>query len=345
MSRATCDEQPLKHHASPLDHTVGQHDARTGRRVVVVGGTGFIGRHLGPMLAAAGDAEPWYLLHRGQPDWIGSAGIGHAAVDLADEESLHVALRPGDVVVNLLRPDGTGWFAEATQRLLRSCAAAGVARYVHVSSIDVFGANPDDVLTPGSAAMPRTPYELEHARAEQMALSAQGIAQVTVLRLGAVFGEGGRNVLALAQAARSGPWWQLAARRLLNGQRRMHLVSVARACALLRSLCAEVPGLRTRELLVLTDDDDEHNQFAWVQDTLMALNARQPVSAVPSLPPAMLTLALRLRGLSNTNPMRRLRCERLAELGLARTPPFPDELIRYAGQLARGDADESGASR
>src|SRR5690606_21486101 len=112
-----------------------------------------------------------------------------------------------------------------------------------------------------------------------------------VLRLGAVFGAGGRNVVGFAKEMRHAPGWKLALRRALYGDRRMHLVSVETvADALVRAALAPAP--LGSQVVLVTEDAAPDNNFAYVQDCLAEAFGRAALKSVPVLPRICLRLAL-----------------------------------------------------
>ncbi len=154
-------------------------------RVLIVGGTGFIGRHIAGRLQAAGDSV---------------VAAARVVVDLAreDEASLRDKVAGFDVVVNcagLVRDKGANTMAavhaEGPSRLFRACVAAGVRRFVQVSAL-------------GVAASGDTAYQRTKAAAEAcfMASDLQGAPiDWHVLRPSVVIGRGGASTTWLLAAA------------------------------------------------------------------------------------------------------------------------------------------------
>jgi NADH dehydrogenase len=154
------------------------------RLATVIGGSGFIGRHVVRRLARAG-----WLVRVGvrRPDEalflkpMGDLGqITPVAANIRDERSIAEAVAGASVVVNLvgvLYERGRQGFAavhvEGAGRVARLAKAAGVDRFVHVSAI---GANP---------ASPSA-YARTKAAGEKAVLEAFPTA--TILRPSIVFG-------------------------------------------------------------------------------------------------------------------------------------------------------------
>lgn len=304
--------------------------------VALVGGTGFLGRAFVARWPAAERARLTVLVHRSRPAWLAEAGVAERPVDLADPAAVAATIDGRAVVLNLLRPDGDGRMLAATATLVAALGAAGVGRYLHCSSIDVYGraraAEPDASFDEETPAVPASDYASEHLAAERVAEAAP--VPHCVIRLGAVFGRGGRNLVAIAEEVARAPLWRLALRRSLFGRRRMHLVSVETAADALRFLACR-PELDAERLL-LTDDDAPENDFAVVQDTLARAFSRPSPARLPELPVAVLRMLLMARGRAVVDPMRRFSTARLTGLGFVPDRGFRERLEDYAGWLAAG---------
>lgn len=164
------------------------------RNILVLGGTGFVGRHLCEKLARlqwrvtvptrrANGARDLQMLPLLQP----------VQADVRDEAVLTRLVAGHDAVVNLVAIlHGNEAAFEAVhvtlpQALARACAAAGVQRVVHVSAL-------------GAAVDAPSMYQRSKARGEA-ALQAAGLA-LTVLRPSVIFGPEDRflNLFARLQA-------------------------------------------------------------------------------------------------------------------------------------------------
>ena len=298
--------------------------------VTVLGGTGFVGHCLAKSWPSDGDARLRILVHRSCPSWLEDCRAEIRTVDLENLHDVEKALAGSHVLVDLLRPGGDGWLTTQIRRLLPVLAVVGIERLVHASSIDVYGASPVRLIKEDTAVDPRTPYEREHRDMELLIEQAQQSA--TILRLGAVFGEGGRNLVALADELAEAPVWRPALRRALYGRRRLHLVSVETVAEAIR-FAALPPAARAAKYLLVTDDGADENNFAFVQDRLAAALGRS-LPRLPELPPALLRLAMKLRGRSSMYPYRRFSAGGLAELGFRSSRNFVERLERFCTMLA-----------
>lgn len=173
-------------------------------RVFVTGAGGFIGRHLLARLQRDGHAVTALLLPA-----EGAAGLAAARVvrgDIADPASLAGLLDGHGAVVHLAARVGYGQPLEAcrkvnvegTRNLAAAAVAAGVRRFVQLSSVSVYGRVPDRPLAE-DAAMRRSgdPYGDTKIEAEELlrAHAARGELDLTVLRPTVVYGPGDRLFL------------------------------------------------------------------------------------------------------------------------------------------------------
>jgi nucleoside-diphosphate-sugar epimerase len=172
-------------------------------RVVVTGATGFIGRALSPVLAAA----------------------GHTVVPVtrnltAGAEALDASMRDADAVIHLaarahvMREDHGDPLAEfrrvnlaGTLTVAEAAVRAGVRRFVFVSSIGVFGTSSDAHLSEHSAIAPEEPYAISKWEAEQALrrLERESAMAAVVVRPTLVYGPHAKgNFLRLMRLVASG---------------------------------------------------------------------------------------------------------------------------------------------
>jgi UDP-glucose 4-epimerase len=170
-----------------------------GRRILVTGGAGFIGRHVVSDLLDAGayvrvvDLEPHpdpaVEIVRGD---IGDAEVLDAALEGGFDGLVHLA-----AVTSVLRsvehPELTfGTNVAASAALLESARAAGVSALVFASTNAVCGPTGAPALTESAPLRPLTPYGATKAAAE-MLMSAYTVSyglRCAVLRLTNVYGPG-----------------------------------------------------------------------------------------------------------------------------------------------------------
>ena len=159
--------------------------------VLVLGGTGFIGRRVAGALRARGHKV--IVASRSPSESVDEAGLRRIRVDVLDRAALTTAAAGADCVVNCYR-DGVSEAesAIAIANILHACAAAGVPRLVTLSSIAVYGSAEGvvDEWTPPVA--PVNWYGRAKSAAERACHAAASEAfRVAVLRPTLVYGPGG----------------------------------------------------------------------------------------------------------------------------------------------------------
>ena len=302
------------------------------RNIAVIGGGGFVGRHVHNCWHTMGVSTGTtlrFLLHRSRPDWLLADGIDVRSVDLESRASLREAFEGCQGLINLLRPDGTLRVGTIVERAL-GALPADPRIVLHTSSIDVYGDSAGELISETTEPAPRTPYAREHLQIERLFTTLQ--TSSVILRLGKVFGIGGRNLLRMAEQVGMEPAWKLAIRRALNGRRRMHLVAVEFVAAAICSLAVE--QATSPNLVLITQDDEADNNFAFVQDRFATAFGRT-VRHTRFAPASLLSMAGTMRARPVLDARRRFSGARMRSLSLRPPRPLCESIDRYAAHLAR----------
>jgi nucleoside-diphosphate-sugar epimerase len=166
-------------------------------RTLVTGGTGFLGSAVVKSLVQAGHAVT--VLSRRPPNTGAHTGLSFVAGDLADPQSVTPEImRDVDVLIHCAVSYGS--YArqmrvnvEGTRALAEAAAAAGIRRFVHISSLAVYGYRISGTTTEETRPAPaKEAYSTTKAAAEQAlqeAVSAAGL-EYTIIRPGAIYGPG-----------------------------------------------------------------------------------------------------------------------------------------------------------
>jgi NADH dehydrogenase len=172
------------------------------RRVCLLGGSGFLGRHVAMQLCASGIAVriPTRNRERAKRDLILLPTAEVFNADVHDDEALARSIRGCDAVINLVGvlhdAGGQGFLLNHEQlpaRVVRACLSEAVPRLVHVSALGAGMEAPSDYL--------RSKGRGEDA---VRAGAGQGL-KVTILRPSVIFGRGDGFLSLFARLARPIP--------------------------------------------------------------------------------------------------------------------------------------------
>lgn len=177
--------------------------------VLVTGASGFVGRRVVQHLSSHGHRVR--ALVRRLPREAFDPAVEVAIGDLSQPDSYTAALSGISAVVHAALTENLADEPQATSTLFQQSVRRGVRKFVHFSSIAVYGNPPLEIVTeetepiPSADAYSRTKLAIE----ESLRATSAGI-QIAVLRLGCVYGPGGG-------------WWT---EGLLNQMRRGNLILV-----------------------------------------------------------------------------------------------------------------------
>lgn len=190
-------------------------------KVAITGATGFIGSRLaaacrerGFEVAAFGQANNDVEAER-QRKLIG-LGVAMQALDLGNAEEVGARLSGCELVVHLAAaqhemnvPDTHFWNVnvEGTRRMLEASVKAGVRRFVHGSTIGVYGIPTVAEIDERTATNPENIYGVTKLAGERLVLEYGAKLPITVIRISETYGPGDRRLLKLFRAIRKGKFF------------------------------------------------------------------------------------------------------------------------------------------
>lgn len=278
----------------------GKAGAAAGKRVLVTGATGFVGRALCPRLLAEGWQVRAALREEGSARLC--AGVEAAFIEsIGPQTSWDAALKGVDTVVHLAArvhqmhetaPDPLVAYREVnalgTERLARAAARAGVRRLVFASSVKVNGEESALPYREQTPPVPVDPYGISKWEAEQALrwVAAETGLEVVLLRPTLVYGPGVKaNFYTMFRVIERGFPLPLAGIR--NRRSLVYLGNLVDALV----LCLTHPQAAGETFLVSDAEDVSTPQL--VRRAARALGV--PVRLVP-FPVPLLRLACRLAG-------------------------------------------------
>ena len=195
--------EPLKHDIIPPKN---RHPIRHSEKVLVTGGTGFLGKRLVEMLAEEGYRVRVLARKLSRVENVLQAGAEIYWGDVADSVSLERAIDSVDIVVHAAagtsgneKDCATGTLL-GTGNILDLCKKHRIKKLVYISSCSVYGVADyrRDQLVREEDALERFPekrghYSASKQEAERYVLQAmkEGGLSVVVLRPGTIYGPGG----------------------------------------------------------------------------------------------------------------------------------------------------------
>jgi nucleoside-diphosphate-sugar epimerase len=198
-------------------------------RILITGGTGFIGSRLAQRCIERGDsvkvlgqvntpaeAENRHLIEKkGAEIILGS---------VTDPESLSGCLEGVDIVYHLAAaqhemnvPDQKfrDVNVDGTRSILEFCLSTGVRRFVHGSTIGVYGSL-EGAIDEKSPCNPDNIYGVTKLEGERVVLSYQERLPVVLIRIPEVYGPGDRRLLKLFKAIKKGAFMNIGPGRNLH---------------------------------------------------------------------------------------------------------------------------------
>lgn len=205
------------------------------KKVLVTGGTGFIGGLLTEQLVQSGHQVRCLVRRTSKVAALRRLGVDLHCADLAKGDNVRDALRDVEVVYHLAgvtkalrRIDFYRGNVQATGHLARSCAEmreqglAPISQFVHVSSLSASGPSPDGtLLTEERAPTPISLYGRSKLCAERELTALESRLPFTIVRPPIVYGPRDRDFYKIFESVAQG--WVV---QIGGGQKTYSLIHV-----------------------------------------------------------------------------------------------------------------------
>jgi nucleoside-diphosphate-sugar epimerase len=151
-------------------------------KVLVTGGTGFIGSHLVDALVKRGYDVRCLVRKTSRVDFLNKLNVELIYGDIMNMYSLEKAVEDADVVYHLagggdvsaISKEGyvklRNLNARGTENLLKACSLSDIRKFILFSSVSAIGVIKDIVVDEKTSCKPETPHELANYESEQIAL-------------------------------------------------------------------------------------------------------------------------------------------------------------------------------
>lgn len=158
--------------------------------VFVTGSSGFVGRHIVQLLKERGYKVRALVRRPPTPEFDTSVEL--VIGDLTKPQTYVHALKGASAVVHSALTNRSSDDVEATCTLQKSSAQAGVQKFIHLSSIVVYGNPREGTITEKTPPIPASDdYSRMKLAIEDALRTNHEFGEVIVLRLGCVYGPGG----------------------------------------------------------------------------------------------------------------------------------------------------------
>lgn len=187
-------------------------------RFLITGASGFIGCELAQLATRCGHQVTAVSAVNNEVEQarckrLLTAGIDVVVAPLEDRATLEAALCEQDAVIHLAAAQHEAEASEShfyrvnvegTRVLLQLAVKAGVPRFVHGSTIGVYGAASTKILDEASPLAPTNPYGRTKAEAEVVARAFNAEISVCIARISETYGPGDMRLLKLFRAVQRG---------------------------------------------------------------------------------------------------------------------------------------------
>ncbi len=171
--------------------------------LLISGATGFLGHNLVPRLVHAGYPVRALVRYGSETRFLQDLGVELAFVsDITEETAVAQAMQGCQYVIHAAGQfrfwgDLPGFWqtnVRGTLAMLNAASAAGVQRFVHISTLALVGKTPDSIIDEAVPCLPLDPYQRTKLEAENLALAFHRYRDlpVIVLRPGWFYGPWGR---------------------------------------------------------------------------------------------------------------------------------------------------------
>jgi dihydroflavonol-4-reductase len=259
-------------------------------RIFLTGGSGFIGSRLAPLAIEAGHAVTVVTpintpAEQARCDALTKAGIKLVIAPLEDSAVIARELQGQDVVIHLAaaqheaeQPES--YFhrinVEGTRNLLDLAAKAGVHRFVHGSTIGVYGSAASGSLDEQSPLAPDNPYGRTKAAAEQVVRQFESPMQWAIVRISETYGPADMRLLKLFRGIKRGRF------PVVGDGRNLHqLIYVDDLCRGLLAACTVPAAHQQTVVLAGSEKITTNDMVAAISD---AVGNRKRVMHVPMWP-------------------------------------------------------------
>jgi nucleoside-diphosphate-sugar epimerase len=246
-------------------------------RIFLTGGSGFIGSRLAPLAIEAGHSVTVVTpintpAERARCDALTKAGIKLVVAPLEDANVISRELQGNDVVIHLAAAQHEAEQPEShfhrvnvegTRSLLDLASRAGIRRFVHGSTIGVYGSAASGRLDEQSPLAPDNPYGRTKAAAEQVVRQQQSAMEWAIVRISETYGPADMRLLKLFRGVKKGRFPIIG-----SGQNLHQLIYVDDLCRGLLAACTVPTAHKETVVLAGSEEITTNEMVAAVSETV-----------------------------------------------------------------------------
>ncbi len=305
--------------------------------VTILGGSGFIGRHLIRKLSKQMNTDLKVLIHRNEINHLDFPGpVRFIKGDILDKDTLLKVIKPGETVVNLVRlaPESRHLYSKVIECIASVCAERHARRLIHCSTVNVVGNFTGNHISENTPCNPkgginRLNLELE----KELRINASGRFDMVILRPTLVFGVGGQNLKKMIKELKAKHWLLKYLRSCLNFNRRMNLVGVDNVVEAIGFLIKTDEPIN-QKIFIISDDEDPNNNYRYIEKAIMrATNTpKYPLPLIP-MPSIFIQMILILFNKEIFGIHRNYDWQRLKDAGYIKNLSFTEALDQFLSKV------------
>jgi nucleoside-diphosphate-sugar epimerase len=298
--------------------------------VSIIGGTGFIGKHLVNHFLEK-EVDSIRVLSR-KKILTDKKNLKFIEGDLFSSNALSEVVSGQDLVVNLAYiAENYKANMDFIDKLTDSCLRAGVSKFVHCSSAVVAGRVNTSIINEETICNPFNEYEkTKLAIEERLLLNFKDKIQLIIVRPTSVFGDGGANLEKIANSLVYSSRIKNFIPIMVNKYRKMHLVPVEEVVAGIYYLANIEKNLSGEKFIICHDFHPDNNYFTIVNRLSSVLGINPYPKVFLPFSSIILVLILRIIGRTQLIPGQIYSNKKLYDHGFRSKVDFIESIDKFA---------------
>ena len=295
----------------------------------IIGGTGFIGKHLVDHLIYQ-EVNSIQVLTR-TSNVSNKSNLKYVKGNFLLPETISNFINKQDIVINLAYID-QNYKAnmDLINKLIESSLNSGVSKFIHCSSAVVAGRVDIPIITEDTPCNPLSEYEKTKLAIEERLLEKlKGKIELIIIRPTFVFGDGGKNLLKTIHSQSNNSRIINIASVMLNKYRKIHLVPVNDVVNAIYYLASTNINLSGEKFIISKDHDLENNYFSIVNKIAFKIGSKRYYKVFFPFSTLILMLILKLIGRTQLLPDQIYSSNKLYDYGFKSNTNLLDSIDKF----------------